>query len=172
MKSLAILLLASLALVQTAQSQSPRVVYDGKTGLNQWYPCDKAKTSIFEKEGKVFAYINQSSFECFGIYFDPLNVSQMRHLEFQVGIENKYAEDSVLVYVSFIDAARKASDFRKLRVPVRKGPLKTVRLDLDDTIIKEIKVDFSRISSILFYVESKREGGFWGNVVLRKISLF
>lgn len=152
-----------------AFAQKATVLYDGKTGLNQWYSCDKTRSTIYEKDSRVIAAVNQSSFECFGLYFDARNLEKMRILEFQAGIENKYTEDSVTLYVSFIDAGKKATDFRRLRVGLQKGPLKMVRLPLDDTIIREIRVDFSRITSLLFYIESKRDGGFWGNLVLKNI---
>ena len=73
--------------------------------------------------------------------------------------------------ISFIDAGKKTSDFRKLKVNLAKGELKEFSLPLDEIIIKELKMDFTKVSSVLFYVESKREDGFWGNVVLKDISI-
>jgi hypothetical protein len=150
--------------------QQEKVVYDGKTGFGQWYVCDKFKTTIYEKEKKVFAYINKSSFECFGLYFDPIDIHRSTHLNFMAEIETRLKEDSVALYISFFDVSKNTSNFRKLKVSLGKGNMKKISLPLDDLIIKELKLDFSKINSILFYVESKRENGFWGNVVLKQIS--
>jgi hypothetical protein len=161
---------------KTSQVPSPKkqekkiVVYDGKTGFGQWYVCDKSKTSLFEKDKKVIAYINKGSFECFGIYFDAVDLTRTTHFNFSSGLETNYKDDSVELFISFIDASKNMSNFKKLKVRVTKGPLKSHSLALDELIIKELKVDFTRINSILLYVDSKREDGYWGNVVLKDLS--
>jgi hypothetical protein len=146
-------------------------VYDGKVGFGQWYVCDKAKTTVFEKDKKVITYINKSNFECFGIYFDPMDLHRSTKLHFLAGLETNYKDEHCDLYISFIDAGKKTSDFRKLKVNLAKGELKEFSLPLDEIIIKELKMDFTKVSSVLFYVESKREDGFWGNVVLKDISI-
>jgi len=150
--------------------QPKKMVYDGKTGLGQWYVCDKFKTTIYEKDKKMIAYINKSSFECFGLYFDPMDVHRSTHLNFSAGLETNVKDDSVALYISFFDVAKNTSNFRKLKVNLGKGNLKNYTIALDDLIIKELKMDFSKINSILFYVESKKENGFWGNIVIKDIS--
>lgn len=156
----------------TADSgQKPKVVYNGKTGFGSWYACNKSKVILYEKDKKLIAYVNQSSFECFGIYFEPTDIHRMKYLEFDAGIETNYKEDTVELYVAIIDVSKNMSNFRKLKLRLLKGPVKTFRLALDDAIIRELKLDFSKINSILFYAESKKENGFWGNVVLKNIHL-
>jgi hypothetical protein len=149
----------------------PIVVYNGVTGYGKWYVCDRSKTTVYEKEKKVITYINKASFDCFGIYFDNLDIHKGSFLTFETGIESNYKEDSVALYISFIDAGKNMTNFKKLKVSVPKGPMKEVKVPLDDIIIKELKVNFFKINSILFYVESKRDHGFWGNVVLKDIQI-
>ncbi|HOY97228.1 MAG TPA: hypothetical protein PK509_15905 [Catalimonadaceae bacterium] len=145
------------------------VIYDGITGLGQWYVCDKSKTTVYEKDKRVITYINKSTFECFGVYFDPVDMHRSSHISFSGSLETNYKDDSVALYVSFFDTAKRTSNFKKLKVTLKRGNLQQFRLPLDDLIIKELKMDFSKINSVLFYVESKKEEGYWGNVVLKDI---
>jgi len=147
------------------------IVYDGKTGFGNWFVCDKKKVSIFEKEKKVVAYINQSHFECFGIFFDPLDVNKFNKLNFLAGIENSYKEDTIALYVSLIDNKKNATNFKKVMLRITKGPVSQHNISLEELIIKDQKVDFTKINSVLFYVGSKRDTGFWGNLVLKEISM-
>lgn len=172
-----LLLFLSLALLFCAFiSPSDRplqkiTLYDGKVGLGQWYVCDKARTTLYEKEKKAIAYINKSNFECFGIYFDPIDMHRGTRIHFLAGLETNYKDEKCEFYLSFIDVNKRTSDFRKLKVTLSKGELREFSLPLDEIIIKELKMDFSKVSSLLFYIESKREDGYWGNVVLKDIAI-
>lgn len=145
------------------------ILYDGKTGAGYWYSCDKKKTQLFEKDKKLIACINQSHFECFGLYFEPKDLSKHYTLHFQAGIENKYPEDTVSLYVSLLDEKKNSTAFRKANFHLVKGPMVPLRVNLEELFLNDKKVDFTRINSVIFYVGSRRDTGFWGNVLLKDL---
>jgi hypothetical protein len=152
-------------------NQEKHTIYDGKTGLGNWFVCDKKKVTIFEKDKRMVAYINQSHFECFGIFFEPMDVNKFNKLNFLAGIENSYKEDTISLYVSLIDNKKNATNFKQVMLRITKGPVGQQSISLEDLIIKDQKVDFTHINSVLYYVGSKRDTGFWGNLVIKEISM-
>lgn len=155
----------------TGISNDKHIVFDGITGKGQWYSCDKTKAQLFEKDKQLIAYINQSKLECFGIYFDPINLKAFDNLNFTAAIETKLNFDSITVFVAFIDSKKTMTDLKALSVPVSKGPFAHFSIPLKDVMRADPKTNFFAINSILFYVSTQKEGGFWGNVLLKDIGL-
>lgn len=145
------------------------ILYDGKTGAGYWYSCDKKKTQLYEKDKKLIAYINQSHFECFGLYFDSKDFSRHSLVHFQAGMETKYAEDTLSLYVSLIDEKKNTTAFKKVMFRMLKGSTQTYKVNLEELFLQDKRVDFTHINSVLFYVGSRRDSGFWGNVVVKDI---
>jgi hypothetical protein len=100
-----------------------------------------------------------------------MDVNKFNKLNFLAGIENSYKEDTIALYVSLIDNKKNATNFKKVMLRITKGPISQQSVSLEDLIIKDQKVDFTHINSILYYVGSKRDTGFWGNLVFKDISM-
>lgn len=155
----------------TSSSSDKHLVFDGVTGKGQWYSCNKAKAQLFEKDKQLIAYVNQSKMECFGIYFDPINLKAFENLRFSAAIETKMDMDSITLFVSFIDSKKTMTDLKALSVPVLKGSFLPTSISLKELLRNDSKTNFFAVSSILFYAATQKETGFWGNILLKEISL-
>lgn len=154
----------------TNQKKSKIIFDKSNLQLNHWYSCDDSKIKIQENNDNVKIAYQNAMGSCFGVWFDSIDVTKLS----TVNVKLKYEGiDSSEVLIGFTDIYKnKTYEPSKVRVLKSQTGFVEYFIDYKDEIMKNpSKFDFTKVNSLLFFINITGRKNDSGNLIIENISL-
>lgn len=160
---------------EPALASNALVIFD-KTNAKKdnWYACADGKPAFTIEDGCLKASFLQAMGDCFGIFFDPIDVSTKPVIKVKVKYKaNLNTESQIELLAGFTDTSKNKTYFPLKNVLVKENS-GFIEYLFDYNIESKNKnenFDYSKVNSILFFINITGATNISGDISIEEIAL-
>lgn len=162
---------------ETSLAPNALVIFDKTNAKKEnWYACTDGKPAITIEEGCLKASFVQAMGDCFGIFFDPIDVSTKPVIKVKVKYKagtSANTDKQVELLAGFTDASKNKTYFPLKNVLVKENS-GFIEYLFDYNIESKNKnenFDYSKVNSILFFINITGTTNISGEISIEEIAL-
>jgi hypothetical protein len=126
----------------------------GNANLNMWYSCVKSKPRLTINDSIIQVGLKNSKGECFGIFFDPRDISETPVIKISARFQASVKSTSVDILAGFTDEMNRKTYYpEKAKIIKSGGNFLDYYFDYSDEInFADRHVDPSNVKTVLIFV--------------------